>query len=224
MTSASDELAQSLEELRELARGSIRLRWTRGWTLRWKDLPGARRSPPPCRFEPGPRLPEPVAFAAYFVASEALANVIKYAHASAATVRLLRTDAGVSDPDQRRRCGRGRPRWRLGALRTRRPRRGTRRPSPVSSPPGCRNGGHSGAALSDDDRRLTTQSVKHQPLSLRVGLPAQEGQDGENAAIVVGALVQAQLGEHGADIGLHGLRAQVELVTDRLVRSALRHH
>jgi signal transduction histidine kinase len=42
--------------------------------------------------EPGPRLPEPVAFAAYFVASEALANIAKYAHATAATVRLMRTD------------------------------------------------------------------------------------------------------------------------------------
>jgi signal transduction histidine kinase len=47
------------------------------------------------RCEPGPRLPEPVEFAAYFVASEALANVIKYAHATTATVRLVRTPTGT---------------------------------------------------------------------------------------------------------------------------------
>ena len=34
------------------------------------------------------RLPEPVEVAAYFVASEALANIAKYARASAATVRV----------------------------------------------------------------------------------------------------------------------------------------
>ncbi|WP_376768585.1 sensor histidine kinase, partial [Pseudonocardia pini] len=39
--------------------------------------------------EPGP-VPEPVAFAAYFVASESLTNVAKYAGASAATVRVTR--------------------------------------------------------------------------------------------------------------------------------------
>ena len=41
-------------------------------------------------------LPEPVAFAAYFVASEALANTAKYARASAATYRdLLRSGTGA---------------------------------------------------------------------------------------------------------------------------------
>jgi signal transduction histidine kinase len=38
------------------------------------------------------RLPEPVELAAYFVASEALANVAKYAHASKASVRVSRRD------------------------------------------------------------------------------------------------------------------------------------
>jgi signal transduction histidine kinase len=36
-----------------------------------------------------------VEFAAYFVASEALANVAKYAAASTATVRVVRGDGGV---------------------------------------------------------------------------------------------------------------------------------
>jgi signal transduction histidine kinase len=40
-------------------------------------------------------LPEPIELAAYFVASEALANVAKYSEATAVTVRVLRTDGSV---------------------------------------------------------------------------------------------------------------------------------
>ena len=95
VTSASDELAQSLEELRELARGIHPAALDQGLDVALEAL--ARRSevPTTVSYEPGPRLPEPVAFAAYFVASEALANVVKYAHASAATVSLMRTQTGV---------------------------------------------------------------------------------------------------------------------------------
>ena len=95
VTSASDELAQSLEELRELARGIHPAALDQGLDVALDAL--ARRSevPTTVSYEPGPRLPEPVAFAAYFVASEALANVAKYAHASAATVSLRRTATGV---------------------------------------------------------------------------------------------------------------------------------
>jgi signal transduction histidine kinase len=38
------------------------------------------------------RLPEPVEAAAYYVVSEALANIAKYANASGATVRVSRND------------------------------------------------------------------------------------------------------------------------------------
>jgi signal transduction histidine kinase len=95
VSSARDELAQSLEELRELARGIHPAALDKGLDVALDAL--ARRSEVPTTvfFEPGPRLPEPVAFAAYFVASEALANVVKYAHASAATVSLRRTATGV---------------------------------------------------------------------------------------------------------------------------------
>jgi len=41
------------------------------------------------------RLPEPIEVAAYFVASEALANVDKHARASRATVRVLRSARGA---------------------------------------------------------------------------------------------------------------------------------
>ena len=95
VTSASGELAQSLEELRELARGIHPAALDRGLDVALEAL--ARRSevPTTVSFEPGPRLPEPVAFAAYFVASEALANTAKHAHASAATVSLQRTRTGA---------------------------------------------------------------------------------------------------------------------------------
>ena len=45
--------------------------------------------------QPGPRLPRHIEFAAYFVASEALANVAKYADASAVIVRLSREVSGA---------------------------------------------------------------------------------------------------------------------------------
>jgi len=95
VASASGELAQSLEELRELARGIHPAALDQGLDVALDAL--ARRSeiPTVVFYEPGPRLPEPVAFAAYFVACEALANVVKYAGASAATVRLLRTETGA---------------------------------------------------------------------------------------------------------------------------------
>jgi signal transduction histidine kinase len=39
---------------------------------------------------PADRLPEPIEAAAYFVVAEALTNVVKYAHASQATVSVSR--------------------------------------------------------------------------------------------------------------------------------------
>jgi signal transduction histidine kinase len=67
-----DEVRQSLQELRELA----------------------ARAPLPVEFVGGlgDRLPEAVETAAYFVVSEALTNVAKYAQAEHATVRIQRDD------------------------------------------------------------------------------------------------------------------------------------
>ena len=75
--------------------GSTRLFWTRASTSRWRRWPGAQRSPPRCGTRLASLLTEAVALAAYFVASEALANVVKHAHASAATVAVRRTRTGV---------------------------------------------------------------------------------------------------------------------------------
>jgi signal transduction histidine kinase len=44
----------------------------------------------------GDRLPPPVETAAYFVVSEALANVAKYAQASHATIAVRRANGGVT--------------------------------------------------------------------------------------------------------------------------------
>jgi signal transduction histidine kinase len=95
LTSAGDELSRSLEELRELARGIHPAALDRGLESALDAL--VVRSPVPTTLSvvPGDRLPEPVEFAAYFVASEALTNVAKYAAATAASVRVTRADAEV---------------------------------------------------------------------------------------------------------------------------------
>jgi signal transduction histidine kinase len=92
VSTVSDELAQSLDELRELARGLHPAVLEHGLAAALNAL--ATRSPVPTTvaYEANCRLPEPVELAAYFVASEALTNVAKYAGASTATVRVWRND------------------------------------------------------------------------------------------------------------------------------------
>jgi signal transduction histidine kinase len=95
VTSASDELAQSLAELRELARGIHPAALEHGLDVALEALATRSAVPATVVCDPGPRLPQSVEFAAYFVASEALANVAKYARATTVIVQLLRTDAGA---------------------------------------------------------------------------------------------------------------------------------
>jgi signal transduction histidine kinase len=93
---AADELGQALEELRELARGiHPALLSDRGLDPAVETL--AQRAPLPVEVEAklGDRVPEPVELAAYFVVSEALTNVVKYAQASQARVRLERDNGLV---------------------------------------------------------------------------------------------------------------------------------
>jgi signal transduction histidine kinase len=87
---ARDELAGSLTELRELARGLHPAVLEHGLAAALQSL--ATRSPVPATVavETAGRLPEPVELAAYFVACEALANVGKYAGASAVTIHVRR--------------------------------------------------------------------------------------------------------------------------------------
>jgi PAS domain S-box-containing protein len=86
LEASREELAQALEELRELARGIHPAVLTdRGLSAALETL--AARAPLPVEIDgPEVALPPPVEAAAYYVVSEALANVTKYAQAS--TVRV----------------------------------------------------------------------------------------------------------------------------------------
>jgi PAS domain S-box-containing protein len=93
LSGASVELALALEELRELARGIHPAVLTdRGLGAALESL--ADRTPLPVQFDqlPDDRLPAPVEAAAFYVVSEALANVAKYAEASSVNVRVAHED------------------------------------------------------------------------------------------------------------------------------------
>ena len=85
---AIDELEQAIDELVELARGIHPATLTvRGLHPAVEQL--ARRAPLPVAIDvPYERYPQPVEAAAYYVVSEALANVAKYAKASKVAVRI----------------------------------------------------------------------------------------------------------------------------------------
>jgi PAS domain S-box-containing protein len=87
---AQAELAQALEELRELARGIHPAVLTdRGLRPALETL--ASRSPVPVDLvAPDERLVADVEAAAYYVVAESLTNVAKYAHATAVEVRVQR--------------------------------------------------------------------------------------------------------------------------------------
>jgi PAS domain S-box-containing protein len=89
------ELAAALDELRELARGIHPAVLTdRGLAAALETL--TQRTPIPVSVEtPECRLPAPVEAAAYYVIAEALANVVKYARATEASVRVVREDEHV---------------------------------------------------------------------------------------------------------------------------------
>ena len=115
LSSADAELAEALEELRELARGlHPAVLSDRGLDPAIDAL--ASRSPMPVEIEKrlGERVPDEVELAAYFVVAESLTNVAKYADASQALVRLERDngkvvveieDDGVGGADPRRGTG-----------------------------------------------------------------------------------------------------------------------
>jgi signal transduction histidine kinase len=92
---AQEELHTSLEELRELARGIHPAVLTdRGLEPALEAL--TTRAPLPVTLEvESERLPGPVESAAYFVVSEALTNVAKYAQATQATVAVRRANGRV---------------------------------------------------------------------------------------------------------------------------------
>ena len=114
LDASREELAQALEELRELARGIHPAVLTdRGLPEALEAL--AARTPLPVELDaPEERLPGPVEAAAYYVVSEALANVAKYANASSVRVQIAQSngsarvevsDDGVGGADPERGSG-----------------------------------------------------------------------------------------------------------------------
>jgi signal transduction histidine kinase len=114
LEASREELARALEELRELARGIHPAVLTdRGLEAALESL--ASRAPLPVEIEsPHASLPAPVEAAAYYVVSEALANVTKYAQASAVKVTVEQangcalvevSDDGVGGADPERGSG-----------------------------------------------------------------------------------------------------------------------
>jgi signal transduction histidine kinase len=96
LAQAGDELDSALEELRELARGlHPAMLSERGLRTAVESL--ALRAPVPVELGslPAERLPEAIELAAYFVISEALTNVAKYADATQATVSVERSNGRV---------------------------------------------------------------------------------------------------------------------------------
>jgi PAS domain S-box-containing protein len=95
LSSAGEELAHALEELRELARGIHPAVLTdRGLNAALEGL--AARTPLPVELSLLPeRLPEPVEAAAYYVVAEAVANVVKHAEASSIAVRTAAVNGTV---------------------------------------------------------------------------------------------------------------------------------
>ena len=96
LADASGELALALQELRELARGIHPAMLTeRGLAAALESL--AERSPVAVELEleDGDRLDPAVEAAAFYVTSEALANVAKYAHASVVLIAVKRGEGRV---------------------------------------------------------------------------------------------------------------------------------
>ena len=112
LAAAHDELTLALGELRELARGiHPAVLSDRGLGAALEALAGRAPIAVDLADVPEERLPEPIEAAAYFVVAEALTNVVKYAHASQATVSVQRNNGhaiveiaddgiGGADPDR----------------------------------------------------------------------------------------------------------------------------
>ena len=135
-----DELKQSLQELREFARGIHPAVLTdHGLEAAVRSL--AARSPVPVSLTStaGGRLPAAVETAAYFVVSEGLTNVAKYAQAEHATVRIERDNGHLTVEVSDDGVGGAAPDAGSRPSRTRRPRRRARRRAPGRKPAGRRD-------------------------------------------------------------------------------------
>jgi signal transduction histidine kinase len=115
LAGAQQELTLALGELRELARGiHPAILSDRGLGAALEALAGRAPIEVDLTEIPSDRLPEPIEAAAYFLVAEALTNVVKYAHASQATVSVTRrnghavvevADDGIGGADPERGSG-----------------------------------------------------------------------------------------------------------------------
>jgi signal transduction histidine kinase len=120
------KLAAALEELRELARGiHPGVLTDRGLAPALDSLAARAPLPVRCEVELATRPPRDVEAVAYFVAAEALTNVLKYAQAKSATLRarfeqddlvVELQDDGIGGADERKGTGLQGLRDRVGAL------------------------------------------------------------------------------------------------------------
>ena len=110
LAEARKEVSESLEELRELARGIHPAVLEHGLDVALDSLAARSHTRVAVAYELEERLPAAAELAAYFVASEALANVGKYAQASKAVIHVSRegeravieiADDGVGGADER---------------------------------------------------------------------------------------------------------------------------
>jgi signal transduction histidine kinase len=93
---ARDEIALSLEELRELARGlHPAVVSGHGLAVALESLAVRATLPVRLNVELEGRLPEPLEVAAYYLVSESLANIGKHAQATSATIDVTRRDGEV---------------------------------------------------------------------------------------------------------------------------------
>jgi signal transduction histidine kinase len=115
LASARREIGASLEELREVARGlHPAVVSGHGLAVALEQLVANAAVPVRLTVSIGSRLPEALEVAAYYLVSESLANVGKYAQASSATVEVMRratdvvveiVDDGVGGADEERGSG-----------------------------------------------------------------------------------------------------------------------
>lgn len=115
LAAARDEISASLEELREVARGlHPAVVSGHGLAVALEQLVAGAAVPVRLTVSIGSRLPEALDVAAYYLVSESLANIGKYAQASSASVEVTRratdvvveiTDDGVGGADEERGSG-----------------------------------------------------------------------------------------------------------------------
>ena len=145
---ARGEIAQSLEELREVAHG-LHPAVVSGHGLGVALESLAAGAPVPVRLEVElqERVDEALEVAAYYVVSESLANIGKHAQATSATIAVARANGAARGRDRGQRRRRRRHRERHRATRAGRPRRGARRPPAGVDPARWRDARAGGAAV-----------------------------------------------------------------------------